>query len=150
MSELFLSRRQAVAALSASAALPLISACSKAVAPETALPPSPPAVAPAPNASAILDSIAENLLRLSPEGATSLGIDKGEHAALRSQLGDRSAAGQQHVAETIRADLARVNAIDTAALDHSTRTSVEVVKSAYATALEGFAAVYQRIRSDIQ
>ena len=143
MSELFLSRRQAVAALSASAAFPFISACSKAVAPETALPPPPPAApAPAPNASAILDSIAENLLRLSPEGATSLGIDKGEHAALRSQLGDRSAAGQQRVAETIRADLARANAIDTAALDHSTRTSVEVVKSAYTTALEGFALPY--------
>ncbi len=141
MSELFLSRRQAVAALSASAAYPLISACSKAVAPETALAP-PATVAPAPNASAILDSIAENLLRLSPESATSLGIDKGEHAALRSQLADRSAAGQQRVAETIRADLARVNAIDTAALDHSTRTSVEVVKSAYTTALEGFALPY--------
>jgi len=143
LSELFLSRRQAVAALSASAAFPLISGCSKTVAPEAALAP-PPAAAPAPtpNASAILDSIAENLLRLSPEGATSLGIDKGEHAALRSRLGDRSAAGQQRVAETIRADLARASAIDTAALDHSTRTSVEVVKSAYSTALEGFALPY--------
>jgi uncharacterized protein (DUF885 family) len=141
LSELFLSRRQAVAALSASAAFPLISACSKAVAPEAVLAPLT-TVAPAPNASAILDSIAENLLRLSPESATSLGIDKGAHAALRSQLADRSAAGQQRVAETIRADLARVNAIDTAALDHSTRTSVEVVKSAYTTALEGFALPY--------
>ena len=143
MSELFLSRRQAVAALSASAALPLLSACQKAVgAPATAAPlPASPAAAPV-DASALLDSIAENLLRLSPEGATSLGIDKGEHAALRSQLSDRSAAGQQRVAETLRADLARVNAIDTAALDHSTRTSVEVVKSAYATALEGFALPY--------
>ena len=143
MSELFLSRRQAVAALSASAAFPLISACSKAVgAPAAAAP--PPLVAPAraTDASAVLDSIAENLLRLSPEGATSLGIDKGEHAALRSQLADRSAAGQQRIAQTLRADLGRANAIDTAALDHSTRTSVEVVRSAYATALEGFALPY--------
>jgi uncharacterized protein (DUF885 family) len=143
LSELFLSRRQAVAALSASAALPLLSACQKAVgAPATAASlPASPAAAPV-DASALLDSIAENLLRLSPEGATSLGIDKGKHAALRSQLSDRSAAGQQRVAATLRADLARVNAIDTAALDHSTRTSVEVVKSAYATALEGFALPY--------
>jgi uncharacterized protein (DUF885 family) len=140
LSELFLSRRQAVAALSASAALPLISACQKAVgAPATAAP--PPSAAPV-DASALLDSIAENLLRLSPESATSLGIDKGAHAALRSQLSDRSAAGQQRLAETLRADLARINAVDTAALDHSTRTSVEVVKSAYATALEGFALPY--------
>ena len=143
MSELFLSRRQAVAALSASAAFPLISACSKAVGgPATAAPPPPVAPAPATDASAVLDSIAENLLRLSPEGATSLGIDKGEHAALRSQLGDRSVAGQQRIAQTLRADLGRANAIDTAALDHSTRTSVEVVRSAYATALEGFALPY--------
>ena len=143
MSELFLSRRQAVAALSASVALPLISACSKAIeVPATAAPPPPAAPAPTADASALLDSVAENLLRLSPEGATSLGIDKGAHAALRSQLADRSAAGQQRVADTLRADLARVNSIDTAALDHSTRTSVEVVKSAYATALEGFALPY--------
>jgi uncharacterized protein (DUF885 family) len=144
LSELFLSRRQAVAALSASAALPLISACQKAVgAPVAAAPPPPAAPAAAPvDASALLDSIAENLLRLSPESATSLGIDKGEHAALRSQLSDRSAAGQRRVAETLRADLTRVNAIDTAAFDHSTRTSVEVVRSAYATALEGFALPY--------
>ena len=146
MSELSLSRRQAVAALSASAALPLISACSRAVGAEAVSTLSPPPAAPAPatnaEASAILDSIAEKLLRLSPEGATSLGIDKGVHAALRSQLGDRSAAGQQRVADTLRSDLARANAIDTSALDHSTRTSVEVVKSAYATALEGFALPY--------
>ena len=143
MSELFLSRRQAVAALSASAAYPLLSACSKALeAPAAAAPPPPVASAPAPDAAAVLDSIAENLLRLSPEGATSLGIDKGDRAALRSQLSDRSAAGQRRLAETLRADLARVNAVDTAALDHSTRTSVEVVKSAYATALEGFALPY--------
>jgi uncharacterized protein (DUF885 family) len=144
LSELFLSRRQAVAALSASAALPLISACQKTIgAPATVAAPPPvgPAAAPV-DATALLDSVAENLLRLSPEGATSLGIDKGEHAALRSQLSDRSAAGQQRVAETLRADLARVNGIDTAALDHSSRTSVEVVKSAYATALEGFALPY--------
>ena len=145
MSEVFLSRRQAVAALSASVALPLISACSRAAGAEAVsilpLPPSPAPPTTA-EASAVLDSIAENLLKLSPEGATSLGIDKGEHAALRSQLGDRSAAGQRRVADTLRADLARANAIDTSSLDHSTRTSVEVVKSAYATALEGFALPY--------
>lgn len=141
MSDLFLSRRQAVAALSASAALPLISGCSRAVgAPVVAVP-----VARATTdaeASAILDSIAENLLRLSPESATSLGIDKGERASLRSQLSDRSAAGQQRLARTIRADLARANAIDISGLSHSVRTSVEVVRSSYTTALEGFALPY--------
>ncbi|MEO6580819.1 MAG: DUF885 domain-containing protein [Sphingomicrobium sp.] len=93
-------------------------------------------------ASALLDSIADNLLALSPESATSLGIDKGARAALRSQLSDRSAAGQARLAATLRADLARAEAIDTNALTFATRTSVEVVRSAYRTALEGFALPY--------
>ena len=132
MSELNLSRRQAVAALSASAAIPLFGGVF-------------PAFAQTPgdtDASALLDSIAENLLRQSPESATSLGIDKGERSALRSQLSDRSGVGQQRLAQTIRSDLARANAIDTSRLSHSVRTSVEVVRSAYSTALEGFQLPY--------
>ena len=39
-------------------------------------------------------------------------------------------------------DLERANALDTSGLSHATRTSVEVVRSAYATALEGFALPY--------
>jgi len=131
---MFLSRRQAVAALSASAALPLISG---GLSPAFAQTTSADA-----QASALLDSIAENLLRQSPESATSLGIDKGEHIALRSQLADRSGIGQQRLAQTLRADLARANAIDVSALSHSVRTSVEVVRSAYANALEGFMQPY--------
>ena len=58
------------------------------------------------DAVALLDSIAENLLALSPESATRLGIDKGARAALRSRLGDRSQPGQDRFAATLRADLA--------------------------------------------
>ena len=90
-------------------------------------------------AAALLDSIAENLLALAPESATSLGIDKGARAALRSRLADRSAMGQARLAATLRTDLARAEAIDTADLNFATRTSVDVVRSAYRTALEGFA-----------
>jgi uncharacterized protein (DUF885 family) len=138
---MFLSRRQVVAALSASVALPLLSGCSRATGAPVA---AAPALRPTTDAEAstVLDSIAENLLRLSPESATSLGIDKGEWAALRYRLSDRSAAGQHRLASTIRSDLTRANAIDTSALSHSTRTSVEVVRSAYTTALEGFALPY--------
>ncbi len=93
-------------------------------------------------ANALLDSIAENLLWHSPESATSLGIDKGARAPLRSRLADRSAAGQAKLAATLRADLARAEALDTSALSFATRTSVEVVKSAYRTSLEGFAMPY--------
>ena len=94
------------------------------------------------DALALLDQVADNLLRLAPESATSLGIDIGARAALRSQLSDRSAQGQQHIANQLRADLARATAFNTSGLSHATRTSVEVVRSAYATALEGFALPY--------
>src|SRR3954469_16967865 len=94
------------------------------------------------DALALLDEIADSLLRLSPETATSLGIDTGARAALRSQLSDRSAGGQQRVARQIRTDLERVKAVTTSDLSHAVRTSLDVVRSAYATSLEGFALPY--------
>jgi len=100
--------------------------------------------APASEAQAktLLDSFAENYLRTQPSRATSLGIDKGPRAPYRHQLDDRSAAAQARIAATIRTDLARANAIDTSRLSFATRTSLEVVKSAYRTSLEGFALPY--------
>ena len=97
---------------------------------------------PKTGAEALLDSVADNLLALSPEGATALGIDTGARAAMRGQLGDRSAAGQASVATTLKADLARVRAFDRTGLDHRTRTSLAVVDSAYSVALDGFAQPY--------
>jgi uncharacterized protein (DUF885 family) len=94
------------------------------------------------DAVALLDTLANNLLPLTPEGATSLGIDTGARAALRSQLMDRSAQGQEQIAKQLRSDLERINAINVSGLAHAVRTSVEVVRSAYATALEGFALPY--------
>jgi uncharacterized protein (DUF885 family) len=128
------SRREVVAGLTGGTALPLVSGCT----PTRAFRPASSEA----QALAVLDSIAENLLRLQPEGASVLGIDKAQRAPLRSMLTDRSAAGQQRIAATLRTDLARANAIDTSALSHSTRTSIEVVRTAYATALEGFALPY--------
>jgi uncharacterized protein (DUF885 family) len=138
------SRRQALAALAATASMPLLSACARAVA--AAQPPVGVPILPvgptAAEATALLDSIAENLLRLSPESATSLGIDTGARAQLRSQLGDRSALGQQRVANTLRGDLARAQAFDASGLDFKMRTNFDVARSAYATALDGFAFPY--------
>jgi uncharacterized protein (DUF885 family) len=106
-----------------------------------------PGLSPAPadadaGALAALDQIGENLLTLFPESATSLGIDTGARAGLRSQLGDRSATGQKKIADQVRHDLERARSIDTHGLSHATRTSVEVVRSAYALALEGLALPY--------
>jgi uncharacterized protein (DUF885 family) len=128
-----LTRREALAGLTATTALPFFNV------PAWAQASNPAAEA---QASALLDSIAENLLRLYPEAATSLGVDKGERIDLRSRLMDRSGIGQQRIAQTIRADLARANAINLSGLSHSTRTSVEVVRSAFSTALEGFMQPY--------
>jgi len=127
---LTLSRREALAGLGATTALPLFgSAASTAPATDA-------------QANAVLSSAANNLLRLYPTAATSLGVDKGALASLRSQLPDRSMVGQQRVAQTIRADLARVEALDTSKLSFPVRTSVEVVKYAYRTKLEGLALPY--------
>ena len=135
MNDLSFSRRQALGALSASVATIALPATARAMV---------QGAAPAGEANvvALLDSIGENLLALSPEGATSLGIDTGPRAHLRAQLADRSQAGQDKVAATLRADLARADAVNASGLSHSTRTSVEVVKSAYRVALDGFAQPY--------
>src|SRR3546814_17813158 len=77
-------------------------------------------------------------LAKSPEGATSLGIDTGARAAMRGQLGDRSAAGVTALADTLKADVARVRAFDKAGLAHPTRTSLAVVDSASDPAPTGF------------
>ncbi|HSC14409.1 MAG TPA: DUF885 domain-containing protein [Gammaproteobacteria bacterium] len=126
-----LSRRDAIVALLATVSA--LSACDRA-----------PEVASGADADvlALLDELAENLLRLSPETATSLGIDVGARAALRSELSDRSAEGQQRIANQLRADLARADGIDSSGLGDATRTSLAVVRSAYATALQGFALPY--------
>ncbi|HEX8840722.1 MAG TPA: DUF885 domain-containing protein, partial [Sphingomicrobium sp.] len=133
MSQPQLTRRETIAALAASVALPALSA------PAFAKP--GPRVTDA-EANALLDSIGENFLRLNPESATSLGIDTGARAQMRYQLSDKSAAGQQRFAQVIKADLARAEAIDTSALSFPVRTSIEVVKSAYRTGLQGFAFPY--------
>jgi uncharacterized protein (DUF885 family) len=125
-------RRETLSALAATAATPLLAKATPAFA------------APATEAQAntLLSSMAENLLRLQPAQATSLGIDTGPRGSYRYRLEDRSVAGQAHVAAILKADLARAEAIDTSRLTFPTRTSVEVVKSAYRTALEGFAQPY--------
>jgi uncharacterized protein (DUF885 family) len=132
-----ITRREAIAAFASAAVVPLMPGCR----------PEPDSTSPTTSATdtdalALLDDIANQLLQLVPETATSLGIDTGARAGLRSQLTDRSAAGQRRIGAQLRRDLDRISAIDVSRLTHATRTSVEVVRSAYATALEGFALPY--------
>lgn len=137
-------RRQTMATLGTGAASLALTACSRGPAGIAAL--ASATATPQAAAEALLASIADNLLALSPEGATSLGIDTGARAAERGKLSDRSAAGQQAVANTLKADVARVRTFTEAGgvdrIDHKTRTSLAVVESAYGVALDGFALPY--------
>ena len=126
------SRRDFLALLSAGSATLVLPACAPRVA----------SVSQPASAAALLDEVAWRLLETTPEQATSLGIDTGARAALRSKLGDRSPAGIAKLAQTLRDDLALVEAWPAAGLDPATRTSLAVVKSAYRTALDGFALPY--------
>jgi uncharacterized protein (DUF885 family) len=131
-----ISRREALAALTSATVVQLMAACNR----EPAQP--PPSTPTEADALALLDEIGNNRLHLSPESATSLGIDTGARSSLRSQLTDRSAEGQQRIANQLRTDLQRANAFNMSGLSHATRTSFEVVRSAYAKAIEGFALPY--------
>ena len=132
--DLAFTRREMLAAGSAGALALALPGCAATIA-------RPATAAPA-GAIALLDAFAWRLLEHHPETATEKGVDTGVHAGLRGRLEDRSTAGQAAIAGTLRSDLARSEAIDLAPLDPATQTSFEVVRSAYRTALAGFALPY--------
>lgn len=93
-------------------------------------------------AEAMLAQIAESLLADMPETASSLGIDTGKRSGLKSRLGDRSPAGQAAIRRHLVEHVARLKAINPATLSPATRTDVDVVRTAFETALGGFAQSY--------
>lgn len=93
-------------------------------------------------AERLLEMVAYNLLGHEPERATSLGVDTGTYAHLRSALEDQSPAGQQAYAATLKQDLERVRAYPRDGLTAETVTSLDVVQSGYEVALQGFALPY--------
>lgn len=124
------SRRQFLASTATLAAFPALPACAKgAPSADTA-------------ADALLSATAEQLLTSSPESATSLGIDKGERAHLRSMVEDRSVAGRQKVAEGLRARIAQLDALDRNALSPVMQTNVDVVRTAFQVGVDGMAFGY--------
>ena len=127
-----ITRRRFVSLLGAGSTLAALPGCARSLA--SAPPPA--------SADALLDQVAWNLLAHEPERATSLGVDTAAHAGLRGKLRDTSPAGIASYTETLRADLARVRAQPREGLAPATVTSLEVVESAYATALDGFAQPY--------
>jgi len=92
--------------------------------------------------STLLDSLAWRLLETDPELATTLGVDSGGHAHLRSRLKDRSPAGMANIACVLRKDSALIAAVLERPVPPALRNSLSVVQSAYRTALDGLALPY--------
>jgi uncharacterized protein (DUF885 family) len=88
-------------------------------------------------AKALLDTLTEEHLRLDPSNASSLGIDVGARAALKSRLDDRSPAGRAEATQWLRSAIRRLDALGTTGLSKDTRANVEITRTAYATSLEG-------------
>ena len=99
-------------------------------------------------AKALLDSVRANTCcAFNPEGATSLGIDTGARAPLRYRLGDHQPAGRQRfAADDRRRSRAGRGDRHVARSAFPTRTSVEVVKSAYSTGARGLCFPVRRRR----
>jgi uncharacterized protein (DUF885 family) len=86
------------------------------------------APAGSPQLAALFDAFFQENLRLNPEGATQLGLDKGANADLRGRLGDASAAGRAKARALTADQLKRLAAIDPAALSPADRLNYEVVR----------------------
>ncbi|QDZ09257.1 DUF885 domain-containing protein [Sphingomonas panacisoli] len=77
-----------------------------------------------------------------PGEATRLGIDVGPHAALRSRLDDRSAAGVTARQRFLTGALVELARVPRRGLDAATLTSLAVAESAFRTALDGMKLPY--------
>lgn len=90
----------------------------------------------------MLDAIAGTILENEPERATSLGVDVGQYAYLRGKMEDQSGGGQMAYAASLRKRLEEAREYPREFLTPEQRTSFEVVESAFATAIDGFALPY--------
>ncbi len=98
---------------------------------------------------ATIDGFAEELLVLEPDQATSLGVDTGARAALRSQLPDKSAIGNARAAAAFDDMMKRIHRVDRKTLSPADQVRWDTVHFAlesaegakpffYATAMDGF------------
>ncbi len=84
-----------------------------------------------------LADFAHEILLLSPEQATQLGVDTGALAALKSQLSDASPAGDAKWAVQVRDMHARLAQMDRAALPGPSQIRLDAVRYATERGLEG-------------
>ena len=87
--------------------------------------------------AALLATFAEEILRLKPETATSLGLDRGARIALKSELDSRSPAADERWARQVRSMVARLRGIDAARLAPLDRLHYDSVSYAANAGVEG-------------
>ena len=97
----------------------------------------------------LLDTVADEVLRLSPEQATSLGVDTGPRAALRARVGDGSPTGEARFAAEVasidtrlkqlpRANMTPADRLRTETVAYAAERGLEAETWFYASAAEGF------------
>ncbi|HYE27893.1 MAG TPA: DUF885 family protein [Allosphingosinicella sp.] len=116
-------RRHFLGTAGAVAALPLLPGCAARRAAESGL------------GEPLLARAAEAILVEYPENATTLGLDKGARAGLKSRLTDRSLHGRARLAGAAADRLRRIEAASAAAPDD---IDLGVARAAHALAVEGF------------
>ncbi len=134
-----ISRRTLLQTSAAVAATGAITACKKSA--EVVTPPVPVSV------DKLLDSATDLILNSYPEGASSAGLDVGARKGLKSKLTDRSPAGQAAIETDVRAMLVKLQNVDTATLEAGDALNVDVVRTMFETAAEGFDFPYGDVAS---
>ena len=86
---------------------------------------------------ALLDTFADELLALSPEQATGLGLDTGVRAGLKSKLSDLSPAGVERWTAEVTSIKQRLGALDPASLSPTERIRYDTVAYSAERGLEG-------------
>lgn len=88
-----------------------------------------PASAEPPDAALdrLFDQLFQEDLRLRPESATQLGLDKGPNADLRAKLSDQSAAGIEGAKAATASQLARLQAVDRSRLSGPAQVDYDTV-----------------------
>jgi uncharacterized protein (DUF885 family) len=76
----------------------------------------------------MLDGFFEEELRMSPEGATQLGLDTGRNADLRSKLSDRSDGGRSAELGSAKTRLVRLRRVDRTRLGPAARIDYDTVR----------------------
>jgi len=90
-----------------------------------------------PQLAALLDQFVQETLVDSPETATSLGLDKGANAGLKSRLSDASIAGRRSAVGAYQSRADRLKTINRAALTPSDVTICDTVAYAQGLGLQG-------------